>query len=112
MFTLAILCSFLSTWGLFSLSNKVEFEKKGFTLSLSKNAKAAKTVALVSFLVSTLFFVLGFDVAVGITISIIIWMIMTSLIVLFAPFPKLTYYYLLGLVGLFVLAEVAFHLVF
>lgn len=103
MYTLAIILSFCSVWSLFSAANKVEFGKTNITLTLSKKTKVAKLLAMVSFLVSTilLWYLLG--ASVGILASSVIWMILASLVVLFAPFPKLKSFHLI-LLGLVLLA--------
>jgi len=112
MVTLAVVLSFVSVWGLLASAKKVEFEKKGTTLLLSKNTGAAKVVALVSFLISTIVFCFLFGSTVGIISSGVLWMILASLTLLFAPFPKLSYRFLAGMIVLCVVFELLFHFIF
>ena len=100
MYTLAIFLSFCSIWSLFAAADKVEFAKTKMTLTLSKKTKVTKMVALVAFLGATgmLSYLLG--PVVGILSSCVLWMILASLIVLFAPFPNLRFIHLSLLFGL------------
>lgn len=112
MITLALVLSFLSVWGLLASANKVEFEKKGMTLLLSKNTRAAKAVALVSLLLSTIVLCFLFDITVGIISSMVVWMIIASLVVLSTPFPKLSYRFLMGMIVICIVFELLFHFIF
>ncbi|MEL6916195.1 MAG: hypothetical protein AAFO99_00555 [Bacteroidota bacterium] len=105
MYTLAVILSFCSIWSLFSAANKVEFDKKNITLTFSKKTRVTKIVALVSFLgaMALLWYLLG--AVVGILASTVIWMILASLVVLFAPFPKFRGVHLILIVALLLCIE-------
>ncbi|MEM8999546.1 MAG: hypothetical protein AAGB24_04715 [Bacteroidota bacterium] len=112
MYTLAIVLCFGSVWALFSTANKVEFEKKGVTLSLSNNVLLAKGLSLILVLLSTLLLCNLLGIAVGILSNFVIWMIFGSAVALFAPFPKLRWVHLILIIVLFSVLEVLFHFVF
>ncbi|MEM9142621.1 MAG: hypothetical protein AAGA86_06505 [Bacteroidota bacterium] len=100
MYTLVILLSFVSVWCLYAASKKVAFAKNNITLTLSRHPKAAKIAALVAFLGSTLLLIFLLGTAIGILASSIVWMIIASCVVLFAPFPKLKLGHLIFILAL------------
>ncbi|MEM7382529.1 MAG: hypothetical protein AAF361_15240 [Bacteroidota bacterium] len=75
------------------------------SLILSQNVKVAKMVALAFFLASTALFCYVLGMAVGILASTVVWMILSSLVTLFAPFPRFKYVHLILLTVVLVSVE-------
>lgn len=94
MYSLSIIFSFCSVWCLLAVSERIELEKKGVTLLLSKNKKVAKIVAFLFFIAATGLLIDILGTASGIFSSLSLWMIAASFIVLFTPFKNFKTYYL------------------
>ena len=90
MITLSIFLSFCSVWCLYSVSERVEFAKSNRVILwlLRKNTKVAKVAALAFFVAATIVLCSLLNSAIGMISSLLIWMTLSSGIILFAPFPK------------------------
>lgn len=89
MQSLAIILLFGSAWCVYSKSAKVEFTKKGWTLWLSNHPRFALGVALAAYSAGTFLLTQSLGVVAGVLAGLVIWMIVASLVLLFAPFQKL-----------------------
>ncbi|WP_103866196.1 hypothetical protein [Aquimarina sp. I32.4] len=108
MYSLAILTSFFSIWCLYALSEKVDFTKKNITLILSQNIRVAKVVALVFFLISTIVLCISLGTVTGLFCSLLIWTLLASAILLFAPFQKVKHVHVIFLGLLIISTELLF----
>ena len=91
MFTLAICLCFLSVFGLYTQSKKVETEPKGFMLFLKTRKVLARAISGSALFVSTVLFIGQMGFAVGIFTEMLMWMLLACLLVLFMPFGKVTW---------------------
>lgn len=89
MYSLSLIISFLSIWCLFATSPKVEFVKKHLTLALSQKKTLARGLSLGLLFIATLLLSLHLGIVTGVLTELCIWLLLASIIVLFAPFQKL-----------------------
>ncbi len=108
MYSLSIIISFFSIWCLYSISEKVEYTKKGITLILSRNTRAAKIAALVFFLVSTILLSISLGQVSGIFTSLVVWITLASFTLLFTPFSKVKRLHLILIGTLIICIELLF----
>jgi hypothetical protein len=88
MFTIAFCLSFLSVYGLYALSDRVEIEKKGIMLLLKDHKTLTRLLAGSTLMVSTLIFSTQMGAAVGILTSFMLWTVLACFFILFIPFDK------------------------
>lgn len=109
MISIAIFFAFCSVWCLYATAKKVALQKRGITLRLSKKPRASKWGGLGFLLLSISVLYVSYGYAVGIILAIALWMIVTSAIVLFAPFPKFNAHYVIPTVLLSIVLDLLLH---
>ncbi|ALJ05803.1 hypothetical protein APS56_11995 [Pseudalgibacter alginicilyticus] len=105
MYSLLIVLNFISVWCLYTAAHRVEFAKTGIHEKLSKNRRAARGLALMFYLLSTIIMVSLFGFTTGILVNIMLWTLFASLITLFTPFQKVKAIHLWGLLLLVIGVE-------
>lgn len=93
MFTIAFCLSCLSVYCLYTISDKIEVEKKGILLFLQERKTLARFLAGSTFVLSTLILSTQVGPAVGILTSVMLWTVLACSIILFMPFEKVNWSY-------------------
>ena len=88
MYTLSIAFSFLSVIGLYATSDRLEIQKNYILRWFFERTDLAYLLAGLSFIFSTLLLIDLIGTAAGILASIILWMLIASSLVFFAPLKK------------------------
>ncbi|GAA3620480.1 hypothetical protein GCM10022397_02810 [Flavivirga jejuensis] len=86
MYSLAIIFSFLSVWGFYITSNRIEFNKTGFTRSIANKRIIVRFISGLLFIISAILFCYSSGITIGISIITLLYMLMLGLVVLFAPY--------------------------
>ena len=102
MYTLSIVTSFLSVLALYAVADRVEFAKPDWMQWLDAHATVARLSAAILFGVSTFLLTVTMGLATGIFASLTLWMLLAGLMVLFAPFERISQFHL----GLILLASI------
>lgn len=94
MYSLSILCCFLSVGCLYTTAQKTELEKKGVLEWLSQHATFSRLLSFVLLFACFLLLLQRMGLTISILTSVCLWMLTACLMVLFAPFHKVTYIHL------------------
>jgi hypothetical protein len=86
MYSLSIITSALSVLCLYSIARKVELQKSGIILYLSKRKKTSQVLSVVFFLLSVIFLLPKVGIASGIIGAVVLWTLWASSILLLVPF--------------------------
>ena len=110
MYSLSIISSFLSIFILYVGAEKTEYQPKETTLIkvidvLTVHGLKGKIASCMLFLFSTILLINEMGFASGIYGSMVLWILLASTIVLFAPFQKLKAFHLLSLGVLMLILE-------
>lgn len=103
MYTVSIGLTLISIVCLYSISDKVEVEKKGILLWLQNHKIVSMVTVSATFILSASLLIHILGLATGIFVSIGVWMLLASLMVLFAPFQVIKFIH----VGLIILVFTA-----
>ncbi|MEM6725424.1 MAG: hypothetical protein AAF598_15390 [Bacteroidota bacterium] len=75
------------------------------TLYLAERVQLSRSLSALFFVLSTALLIFNTGPAVGVLNSFIVWMVLASLVLLFAPFPKIRLLHLVLLSGILILIE-------
>lgn len=108
MYSLSLICDFLSIWCLYACSEKLSIDKMGLVLWISKNKRTAKLAACLFFIIPTILLIQLLGTTSGIFINIFLWTLIASCIVLFTPFPQIKRIHLVLIIILVILIEIIY----
>ncbi|MEM8897649.1 MAG: hypothetical protein AAGC85_06070 [Bacteroidota bacterium] len=99
---------FLSIYCLYALSEKVEYDKEAIMLFLANNSMVTKGLSVLFAILG--FWILSFVVGTtnGIISGAVLWSLLASLILLFAPFKNINLLHVGLVIGLIVGVEFIF----
>ena len=102
VYSLSIISSFLSVFILYAVAEKTAYQPTGTILIKVADALAVyvlkgKILSFILFLLSTILLIDGMGLASGIFGSMVLWILLASAVLLFAPFQKLKAMHLLVL---------------
>ena len=110
MVSLSLACMFLSVYCLYAVSDKVEYDKEAIMVFLSGHGLLTK--GLVGIFALLGFWILSFIVGTtnGIISGAVLWSVLASLVLLFAPFKRVRLLEVGLLIGVIVAIELSFSL--
>ena len=111
MYSVVIFNMLLSVISLYALTEKLEIQKTGIILWLSKKATISRFVAIGAFLIGAAILIVKSNIVSGILASILVWILLACMVSLFAPFKKVRVMHMVLFFTSLVLVEALYFLI-